>query len=232
MRTLVAIATTPEREHILPLALASLRKQCDRLCVYLNGHAEVPPCVLDLADRFTRSPTNEGADKKFHWAHDHDGIYLSCDDDFLYPMNYVCRMADEVERWGGRAVVTAHGRTYPPHPLNAADQLRGLSATLTSRVPHGRWVNHAGTGVLAWDAQRIKVPLSYPVMNRTDVQFSAWANVQGIPIWAIAHNPGWLKPIQVTADSISRQSRRERHATKNALLLQHPEWKLHEIQGS
>lgn len=230
MKTLVAVATGAHRESILAVSLGSLRKQCDLLHVYLNGHAEVPTCVRELADVYVHAPTNEGADKKFHWAHEHDGVYLSCDDDFVYPPDYVARMAGDVQRFGGRAIVTAHGRTYPPHPTGAADQIRGRSATLTDNVPHGRWVNHAGTGVLAWDASRIKVPLEYPVINRTDVQLSAWANRERIPIWVVAHRAGWLKPIPNRTESVGKESRREGHATKNALLLQHPEWVIHEIR--
>jgi hypothetical protein len=230
VKTLVAVATLPEREALLPISLGSLRKQCDRLHVYLNGHAEVPACVRDLADDVVHAPENQGADVKFHWAHEHDGIYLSCDDDFTYPPDYVRRMAEAVERWEGQAFVTAHGRTYPPHPTGAGDQILGRAATLNHPVPHGRWVNHAGTGVLAWDATRIKVPLTYPVINRTDVQLSAWANARGIPIWVVHHSPNWLRPIPNRCDSVGKQSRREGHATKNALLLAHPEWKLHEIR--
>lgn len=230
MTTLVAVATGAHRERLLPLSLGSLRRQCDLLHVYLNGYAEVPACVLELADSYAHSTTNEGADKKFHWAREHDGIYLSCDDDFIYPPDYVSRMVSNVERWGGRALVTAHGRTYPPKPTDAADQIRGRSATLTCNVPHGRWVNHAGTGALAWDASRIEVPLEYPVINRTDVQLSAWANREGIPIWVVPHKARWLRPIPNATDSVRKASRREGHSTKNALLLQHPEWKLHEIQ--
>ena len=230
MTTLVAVATGAHREGMLAASLGSLRSQCDRLHVFLNGYAQVPKVVRDLADTIERSDTDEGADKKFHWAHEHAGVYLSCDDDFVYPPDYVSRMAANVARFDGRALVTAHGRTYPPHPKDAADQVLGRAATLDCRVPLGRWVNHAGTGVLAWDAGRIQVPVSYPVPNRTDVQLSAWANQTGIPVWVVPHNPGWLRPIPNRGDSVGKQSRRERHATKNALLLAHPEWKLHEIQ--
>lgn len=228
MKTLVAVATTAERALLLPHSLASLRGQCDLLHVYLNGHAEVPLCVLDWCDEHVRSATNDGADRKFHWAHQHDGVYLSCDDDFIYPPDYVARMVAGVERFGGRALVTAHGRTYPPRPKDAADQIPGGAATLTTHVARGRWVNHAGTGVLAWDARQIRVPLEYPVPNRSDVQLSAWANRHGIPVWTIPHSPGWLRPLRHTGGSVSKDSRREGHATKNALLVAH-EWKLHEL---
>lgn len=231
MRTLVAVATTAERAGLLARSLGSLRPQCDLLHVYLNGHAEVPECVLDLADEHIRSAVNEGADRKFHWAHAHDGIYLSCDDDFLYPPDYVARMSGEVERLGGLAFVTAHGRCYPPHPRDAADQIPGRSATLNSHVPAGMWVNHAGTGVLAWDATRIQVPLEYPIRNRSDVQLSAWANRRGIPIWTVPHRPGWLRPIPHHGGSVGKESRSEGHATKNALLLEHGEWRLYEHES-
>lgn len=229
MSTLVAVATTPERVALLPRSLGSLRPQCDRLHVYLNGHAQVPECVRELADHFYQAPANEGADRKFAWAHEHDGVYLSCDDDFVYPADYVARMSGELARWsaelGAPLFVTAHGRTYPPRPKDSADQI-GAPATLNAHCPHGRWVNHAGTGVLAWDASRLRVPLSYPVLNRTDVQLSAWANARGIPIWTVPHFAGWLKPIRHNGGSVGLESRREGHASKNALLRAHPEWKL------
>ena len=229
MRTLVAVATTAERAALLPRSLGSLRKQCDLLHVYLNGHADVPECVLDLADAHVRAAVNGGADRKFFWAHEHDGIHLSCDDDFVYPPDYVARMAAAVLRFEGRALVTAHGRTYPPHPTGMADRVR--SAMVRDLVPDGAWVNYAGTGVLAWDATRIQVPRSYPTPNRTDVQLSAWANRESIPIWVVPHTPDWLKPIQHQGGSISADSRSERHATNNALLRAHGEWKLHELES-
>lgn len=227
MTTLVAIATTPDRVALLGESLPSLRHQCDRLHIYLNGHTEVPPIVWDLADEHVLSATNEGADKKFHWAHEHGGIYLSCDDDFVYPPDYVARMAGAVQHWGGRALVTAHGRTFPPKPKDLADQV--FKGSLATHVPKGRWVNHAGTGVLAWDATQIQVPLSYPVKNRSDVQLSAWANARGIPIWLVPHSPTWLKPIRHQGSTVGAASRAERHATNNALLHAHGEWKLHQL---
>lgn len=230
MTTLVAVATTAERVALLPRSLGSLRPQCDLLHVYLNGHTEVPAIVRELADSYVLARENEGADRKFFWARDHAGVYLSCDDDFVYPHNYVRRMTTELARWTELLerplFVTAHGRTYPPRPKDSADQI-GAPATLNSRVPYGRWVNHAGTGVLAWDAAAIKVPLQYPVRNRTDVQLSAWANARGIPIWTVPHFAGWLRPIQHNGGSVGKASRAEGHASKNELLLQHPEWKLH-----
>lgn len=229
MSTLVAVATTAERVALLPQSLGSLRKQCDLLHVYLNGHAEVPACVRELADAYVLSAVNEGANKKFFWAHTHEGFYLSCDDDFVYPPEYVARMAGAVEHFRGRALVTAHGRTYPPHPTGVADQVLTRAATLGDHVLHGRWVNHAGSGVLAWNTGVIKMPLEYPVRKCTDVQLSAWANRHGIPIWVVPHRPGWLRPIPHAGGSCGKDSRQEGHATREALLLQHGEWKLHEI---
>lgn len=228
-RTLVAIATTAERAALLPRALGSLRPQCDSLHVWLNGYREAPRCVLDLACEYVVSPDDRGAEMKFHWAHQHEGIYLSCDDDFVYPPDYVERMVEAVERWRGEAFVTAHGIVFPRRPRSIADRV--LNATLGKRTPLGAWVNHAGTGVLAWDARRIQPPRGFPVRNRTDVQLSAWANARGIPIWVVPHEPRWLVPIPNETSSISAESRRERHATTNALLRAHPEWRLHEVQG-
>jgi len=192
--TLAAIATIPERTKFLPRVLESLRPQVDRLCVYLNGHAEVPACVLELADEHVLSPTNDGAEAKVHWADRHDGIYLSCDDDFIYRSEpaYVATMVHAVEQWEGAAIVTAHGRSYQGRPQRVGDIVPRSQGIIHARVPSGRWVNHPGTGVSAWDARRVHVPTSWPRRNAADMQLAAWAQRARVPIWLVPHRGRWL----------------------------------------
>ena len=42
MKTIGAMATIPEREHVLPHSVASILPQVDELFVYLNGFEHTP----------------------------------------------------------------------------------------------------------------------------------------------------------------------------------------------
>lgn len=233
-KTLAALASIPARAGFLPKVLESLRPQVDRLHVYLNGYTAVPECVRRLADEHVLSPVNQGAERKLHWADAHDGIYLSCDDDFVYPGEYVRTMVDAVLRWGGRAIVTAHGRTYRAYPRSVFDIDPKSLGIIHKRVDRGRFVNHGGTGVMAWDASRLKLPTTFPERNILDMQVAVWAQQSKVPIWLIPHKAHWLGALApMDPKGIFRSSQREGHSRRNRMLREHSVsaggWKLHAL---
>lgn len=231
--TLASVASVPAREHLLVQALKSLRPQVDRLHVYLNGYEAVPPFVLDLADDYVLSAENQGAERKFHWAQSCPGVYLTCDDDFVYTESYVATMVGAVLRWGGRAIVTAHGRAYVPQARNVFDVVPGSLGIIHKRVSCGRWVNHGGTGVMAWDASKIAVPTTFPERNIADMQLAVWAQLNQVPIWLIPHEAHWLKSLaSLDPNGIFRSSQAEGHERRNRLIRKHATehgWKLYEL---
>jgi hypothetical protein len=216
---LAAMAAQARRKDLLPRVLASLRPQVKRLCVYLNGWDHVPVCVRELADEHVLSPTNEGAERKLHWAGEWRGLYLSTDDDIIYPTNYVEVMRSHVERWQGRAIVAAHGRAYVGRP-------KGVHAIEPASLGHydrnvrpGRFINHGGTGVMAWDAERVRVPSCFPLHNIADMQLAVWAQQNQVPLWLVPHEAHWFKPLALSdPKGIFSSSQRERHTRRAALL--------------
>lgn len=223
MTVLACLASIPTREHFLPQVLASLRPQVDRLHVYLNGYASVPACVLDLADNWVLSADNMGAERKLQWAPEHTGIYLSCDDDLVYPSDYAKRMVAAVVEWGGEAICSAHGRTYEGRPRDVHDVSPGSIGTFLMTVPAGRLINHAGTGVMAWDASKVRVPAQWPMANIADMQMAIWAQQQRVPMYLVPHETGWIKNCLPQQPGLFRQSQREQHHRRNTLLRTH-EW--------
>lgn len=219
---MAALASIPRREHFLPAVLRSLRGQVDRLCVYLNGYGAVPASVLELADEHVLSPTNGGAERKLHWAAEWDGIYLSCDDDFGYVDGYVATMISAVERWRSAAFITAHGRAYRGCPRSVHDIVPGSRGVVHHRVRTGGWVNHGGTGVMAWDARQIHLPREWPERNMADMQLAVWAQLERVPMWMIPHRAHWLTSL-ATMDpkGIFRSSQAEGHRRRNELLQRH-----------
>lgn len=231
---MAALATVPSRAHLLERALASLRPQVDRVAVYLNGFSEPPPSVLRFADVYVLDPENRGAERKLHWADRYTGVYLSCDDDFAYPSDYAATMVAAVRQWGGRAIVTAHGRQYVEQPTSVHDVVPGSVGIVHQRVRLGHWVNHGGTGAMAWDASVVRVPSVWPDRNIVDMQVALWAQRAGAPMWLIPHRDGWIESL-ATCDprGIFRASQAEGHRRRNALARGHGiehGWKLNRLE--
>lgn len=218
-RVLAALASIPTRANLLPRVIASLRPHVDELAVYLNGYREVPSSVLKFADHHVLDPENRGAERKLFWADKHDGICLSCDDDFAYPADYVPTMVAAVERWGGRAIVTAHGREYRGRVDSFYGFVRQRLGIIHHEVKRGMWVNHPGTGVMAWDARRVHLPAEWPLQNIADMQVALWAQQNAVPIWLVPHRARWLESFAtLDPNGIFRTSQSEGHRRRNELL--------------
>lgn len=227
------MAAQQRRAHLLPQVLAALRPQVERLCVYLNGWKQVPDCVRDLADEHVLAAENTGAERKFHWADKWDGIYCSVDDDLLYPPDYVARMVDAVSRARGRAMVTVHGRVYIGRPATVHQVGAQGIGFYDRNVSCDRPVNHAGTGVMAWDARQIRLPTEFPERNMADLQVAVWAQQNSVPMWLLKHEARWIKNLApLDPEGLFRTSQRNEHRLRNALLKQQgarQPWELFEV---
>lgn len=222
-RIVAAMATIPRREEWLGQTLERLAPQVDEFRIFLQGHDAVPASVAELARagrcEYVWSRENLGAEKKLHWAEDWRGLYFSVDDDVHYPADYVERMRAAIERWDGRAIVTAHGRAYLGRVQSIHQIAPGSLGLFHRRVDEGRWINCGGTGVMAWDARHIRMPRFWARRNILDVQVAVWAQKKRTPIWLIPHQAHWLEsPGLKDSRGIYKSSQAEHHRRRNELL--------------
>lgn len=218
---LAALASIPARAPFLRSVLESLRPHVDRIHVFLNGYDDVPDVVLDLADEHVVSADNGGAERKFWWSDRWTGYYLSCDDDIVYPADYVPAICEAIADHEGQALVTCHGRTYLGTPRAIHEVEPASIGKFHKRVDYGRFVNCGGTGVMGWDAGTVRVPSQWRDRNMADLQTAVWAQQNAVPIWLIPHRAHWFRPLQLMdPQGIYRTSQRERHVRRNALLVE------------
>jgi len=177
MKVIIGIATMPGREVFLPDAVNSLKEQCDHVHVYDNGKEEV-----DLTDNGKFSFLKEYKEPIY---------YFSCDDDLIYPSDYVSRSIKAIERTG--CIITYHGR-----------KLLGKNRNYyTGHKPY-RWnqdigydveIDVAGTGVTAFRTDYfnpVDIHLSqYKKMS--DVVFSLEAARQKKRIMIASHKRTWIR---------------------------------------
>lgn len=125
----VAMATFPERIKCAVEVLKVLWPQCDHLKVCLNEFEKEPVEIQNfrkvIAKTQNKNHTFEailangkngipdlGCINKMRWLDKCDGYYLTVDDDIGYPMNYVEKLIEGIDRYDGKAVCSFHGKTF------------------------------------------------------------------------------------------------------------------------
>ncbi len=79
------LATIKSRSSTLQLVVNSLKNQVDKVRIYSNDYK--PKVEGSNVEVYTGPDYTDNA--KFFWLTHSKGVYLSCDDDLIYPPNYV-----------------------------------------------------------------------------------------------------------------------------------------------
>ena len=115
----VSIATIPSRKEALKITIDSLINQVDKIYIYLNNYEEIPNYLtynsyklktqgLKKIEYFRSQNYKDLGDVgKFHCVGIIKGYHFTCDDDIIYPDNYIKYMIEKgyyVIRVGAHAV--------------------------------------------------------------------------------------------------------------------------------
>lgn len=190
------MATTPERVTYAAKAFRTLLHQTDRRSLYVNGTredigedlAEVLQDGLGVQVFFT--PDGDLADfGKFYPKVREEDVWLTVDDDLIYPADYVRRIVEGLERYPG-AVVSFHGAKLQ-RPFVSYYRSRKSYPCLQT-VEHDERVDVGGTGVMAFPPGMCPY-LGEPWPYMADLVVARWAKRAGVSIVVLKHEHGWLK---------------------------------------
>lgn len=176
------MATFAERREYAMRAIESLERQVDHIVLYDNS---INPDITDNG--------------KFYALQEHHEpcYFFSCDDDIIYPVDYVHKMIEWIERFNGQAIVTHHGRILKGKGLS---YYTGHYSYSCMRSVHGASLIHvAGTGVSAFrtDMFNPKHLIESQDQRMSDLVFSLEAAKQGVPIYIIPHMAGYFEDMKV-----------------------------------
>ena len=104
----VLIASIPEREQMLKKTVNSLKNQVDYIFVALNNYDHIPVFLKD--DIYTLTNNKLGDAERYYDMVNCIGYLFGCDDDLIYPSNYVNTMINAVDKYN--CVCSLHGRKY------------------------------------------------------------------------------------------------------------------------
>lgn len=195
----VGIASIPKREKALKQALQSLTNQVDKIFVALNGYTKIPAYASEFSNvEFMLTDNSLGDANKFIKVDEVQGYYFSCDDDIVYPKDYVEKMIKKLSQYGG--IITCHARTIIKPKIRSFYRdtqqhhfmLRQYE-DIRSHIP--------GTGVCMFHTDQ--VPVSYndfKAPNMADIWLGVFAKENNIPVTCIERQRRWLNDITIPDD--------------------------------
>ncbi len=195
----VAMATYPARAKTFPDAVESLVDQCDHLLIYLNNYREVPAFLVSHPKRdkihyILDTASDLRAAAKFTWA-SKPGYHVICDDDIIYPSDYVQTLISKIEQYGRKAVIGVHAALFMRNiPASGNHRTEVLRFQLGEE--RDRAVNLLGTGTIGYHSDTVRgwdwsVLLENRISN--DEALAVLAKRSGVPLVAIAREEGWMK---------------------------------------
>jgi hypothetical protein len=181
MKIVVGMATTNKRARFAETAVESLVHQADEIIVYNNSNE-----ANDYTDN-----------AKFHalTLFNEPVYYFSCDDDILYPSDYVSTMVEAIERTG--TIVTHHGRELLGKDRNYYREHKGFRCFDKNNTE--QIIDVAGTGVTAFRTDYFNPTEIYKATDKrmSDLVFSLEAAQQSKQITILKHTKNWLKDLRV-----------------------------------
>ena len=186
MKIVIGIATQEVRKGTLTQTLESLNKQTvkpDEIYIYNNDENE-----FDATDngKFYYFTTEQSKEETV--------LFLSCDDDILYPTDYIEQVIKAVQYYG--CIISFHGRVLKGENR---DYYRGHSMfSFKDNVVYQDNLDVVGTGVTAFITDYFKPSedIFYNDHKRmSDLLFSLEATKAGKRMIMKSHKKGWLKDI-------------------------------------
>lgn len=197
------MTTLPKRVRHLRLAFESIYPQADRINVFLDGHATVPPFLFRPGVRVECNTTDQrSGNNKFRWGNEVVGYHVYADDDIVYPPDYVEKIVAAIDRHDRRAVVGVLGILLrAPFANYAKDR---IPLTLPMPLVADTQVHVLGTGTMAHHTDTIRFTLDdYPVRDMADVWSAVKAKRSDVPMIAIERPPYWLETLWVDDFTVS-----------------------------
>ncbi len=213
-RIVVSLATIPARAESCDKAIASLEAQTvqpEAILVEMNGFdreeftfreqwLEREPggivVARNQADRAWVSRDRSDDAMKFCFDFSREGFAMApvwrivCDDDLIYPPDYIERMIAAAKTLG--CPVSAHGVTLK-RSFFSYYRSREVHHC-TRRVREAQQVDVLGTGALCYRSDWLDLAIEdFPLENMADTQLAVLMKKRGIPGYVVPHEAGWIK---------------------------------------
>lgn len=201
------MATMPGRSHSAPRAIASLLPQVDRLWLLLDGFDRVPDFARDprITCQFGRDHGGLKAEGKYlGLALDRDAtVYVSADDDLLYPPGYVARMARLCRLLPGKVAAGCHGSVFA-RPVRSYVADRKVRVFYKRQIAPWRHVDLLATNGAVHLTRDMRFDVrTWTHRNQVDLNYLDETLTHGLRCVVGARGRDWVRPLdRAQPDSI------------------------------
>lgn len=196
---IVSIASIPERKEGLINTIDSLYDQVHKIKVMLNGYKEVPKEIKRPNVKIFMLDNSLGASAKFFRSPQEKHYHFTCDDDIIYPEDYIERMVSKIEKYKRKACISCHGLVLNDLPLASYKHwIKNKHVFHFAReIKIDRKVHQLGTGCFAYHSDTVQFNHNdfFPSIRKNLVDMCVMIKLQKRRIGAIviSHKKGWLK---------------------------------------
>lgn len=188
------IASVPEREHMLVNTVESLINQVDYVRISLNNYKTIPAELARVGVIIYRRKNEKGDAEKIYNLEHFCGYVFLCDDDLIYPPDYVDTMLDSMRYEDNQCILTCHGRIMNEKPVVNSYTDRVAAFHCLQNVDYSGPVDIGGTGVMAFHTDYFMPVYDFVgTANMLDIWIARFAYEQGCKIKMQPHEEGWIQ---------------------------------------
>jgi hypothetical protein len=191
----VGIATWEPRIPTIGETLNSLVNQADKIHIFLNGYKSVPENVPKFNNVYyhTDSGNDYKSNSKFKFQKIAKvGYYFTCDDDLIYPNDYIEKSIN-FEKNNPGYIYTYHGAILKKEYSNWKED--SILDHFRKETKEMKIVHMGGSGVMFWNLDFIKIPMYIFNDNNLDDEFylSKWTFHKNIKILSAPKQQNWIR---------------------------------------
>jgi len=202
---IVGIATIPSRRSELIKTIKSLYKQCDKMFIALNNYNNVPYSLKKFEPKCTFYITDNSKGDAFKFLGlfenlNDDDIYFTCDDDIIYPDDYIEYMAQRLRFYGSNnSIVSLHGREINKFTKNYYKNKERVYHC-ASELKEDVFCRFLGTGVMCASVELYRgISMDYfEHPNMADIWIAKYASENSFNTYVLKHKSGYLEMQETT----------------------------------
>jgi len=202
---IISMCSIPSRVNHLISVVEKLKNQADRIILYLDKYESVPQELINIKNVQILRSQDYNVDFRDHakflmfneLKKEFSNFYfITCDDDIIYPYDYVNTLLTQLESYNNNIAVGIHGVTCPEVPKNYYKER--LNTFLFSKgFNKSTLVNVLGTGTLAFHSKLFNSidPNEWGNGGMADIFFAIKGQENNVPFLCLKRKAGWLKSI-------------------------------------
>jgi len=210
-RVYALMATIPQREKALPKVIDSLYPQVDELRIVFNNYEKIPGWIKskDKIQPLLNNPDKHTSNAIWLLMGGVSGYVFTCDDDILYPLDYVSKMSVKLSnKYNKRAVLTLYGEIvrWPARNYKCGR----VSLGFQRKQPEDIVVDIGGVGCSLFHTNVLRPRMEdFPDIFSRDLWFAILAARNKLPIVSIESCRQWLHRCDLEGPKIKDIWRRD-----------------------